>query len=285
MQSNTITGTVFDPSGAPAPFVALTVNPGGIPFGVGDMPGSGPNKALKSDASGHFEIHFNSPIRTAQSGNRREDYLFIGRDLAHNFATAVRIEPMTTNLDLHLEQGLTLSGSVQDAKGTRIKPATLTIRMTHDERLSTGGVSAAVDERGAFAFNALPLGRGYMLDVRASGFVPAEVEVGANQTETNSLQLAPITLQPADQRLEGVVVGPDSKPVPTVDVQAFAAGQRRAGGWTDAKGHFALMVGEGEYEVRVVPGNPLGSASAKAHSGDLNVVLKLGQDVITNDPR
>jgi hypothetical protein len=268
--SVTITGIVFDPSGAPAPGVTFLVTPGGAL-----------NQDLKSDAGGKFAVSWRPLQFPPGAGPQNIVYLLVGRDLEHNFATTVEVDEKTTNLDLHLQAGLALSGSVQDNEGAPVKTATLRLFMTAARSTAMIDPQAVqVDEQGAFRYSALPPGRAYRLNVTAPGFGNATAQVAETETQTARLQLPPIQLKPADQRLEGQVVGPDDKPMPGVTVRVNGPGQPSASAPTDANGHFALKVCEGMVRVMasVQPGAANGqflSGNVQAQAGDLNVVVKL----------
>lgn len=276
--ARTITGMVFDPSGAPAPGVEMSV-----------MPRSGLAQDLKSDAAGKFTLSWqplNLGFGAAAAGAAPTiEYSLVGRDLEHNFAATASIGEKATNMDLHLKAGLALSGSVQDNNGAAVNTATVRLMMTTLGSSSVmGGQPATVDEQGAFTFSALPQGRTYSLTVRAPGFGSTNVPVAASEMQTASLKLPPTKLKPMNKRLEGWVVGPDDKPVPGATVMVSGAGQAAADARTDANGHFALMVCEGTVRVTaMVPNNnpnnlngQLRASSVQAQSGDLDVVLKLG---------
>jgi len=289
--SLTITGTVFDPSGAPAPGVELFV-----------MPQGGFLQGLKAGAGGKFTLSW-QPFTPAIPD------ILVGRDWEHNFAATASIDDTTTNMDLHLKPGLVLSGSVQDNNGAAVKTVTVHLSILDGNwnqgfdgplapppapplGVQRGGWSTlvgqplpTVDEQGAFTYSALPQGEAYRLVVTAPGFGKASVPVSATETERASLILPPIKLKPADQRLEGWVVGLDDKPVPGASVRVIGTGmsmdgQPIASVLTDANGHFALKVCEGAVRITATAPNnikgQLRSNSVQAQSGDLDVVLKLG---------
>jgi hypothetical protein len=266
----TITGTVFDPSGAPAPGVEMSLMP------------RGQSQDSKSDAGGKFTVSW-PPVIAWMGMTPPVIELLVGRDLEHNFAATASVDENTTNMDLHLKAGLVLSGSVQDNNGAAVNTATVRLTLTTlSSRSAVGAQPATVDEQGAFTFSALPQGRAYDLTVTAPGFAFTNVLLAATGTQMASLKLPPIKLKPMNKRLEGWVVGPDDKPVPGAMVMVSGPGQATASARTDANGHFALMVCEGTIRVTaMVPINQnnngqLRSTSVQAHSGDLDVVLKLG---------
>ncbi len=266
----TITGTVFDPSGAPAPGVEMSLMP------------RGQSQDSKSDAGGKFTVSW-PPLIGWAGMVRPVIELLVGRDLEHHFAATASIDEKTTNMDLHLKAGLALSGSVQDNNGAAVNTATVRLTMTTlSSSSAVGPQPATVDEQGAFTFSALPQGRDYDLTVTAPGFAYTNVLVAATDTQTASLKLPPTRLKPKNKRLEGWVLGPDDKPVPGATVMVSGAGQAIDSAHTDANGHFALMVCEGTVRVTaMVPNNQttngqLRPSSVQAQSGDLDVVLKLG---------
>ncbi len=240
----TITGTVFDPSGAPAPGVEMSLMP------------RGQSQDSKSDAGGKFTVSW-PPVMMWIGGARPVIQLLVGRDLEHNFAATASVDENTTNRDLHLKAGLVLSGSVQDHNGAAVNTATVRLTMTIPSTSSAVGAQpATVDEQGAFTFSALPQGRAYDLTVTAPGFAYTNVLVAATDTQTASLKLPPTRLKPKNKRLEGWVMGPDDKPVPGATVMVSGAGQAIASAHTDANGHFALMVCEGTVHLTaMVPNN------------------------------
>jgi len=64
--------------------------------------------------------------------------------------------------------------------------------------------------------------------------------VPASDTATNRVALEPFELVPADQRVAGVVLDEDDKPVVRASVYSFGRKQPNINAQTDAKGHFSL---------------------------------------------
>ena len=270
----TITGTVFDPAGAPAPGVEVWVTPG-----------SSVLQEVKSDAGGRFTIPWQPVSVRAGTAIPAIESLLWGRDVEHNFAATVKIDEKTTNTDLHLQEGFTLSGSLLDANGAAAKTASVRIlMMTPPLGAVVNRQPATVNEQGVFTISALPRGRAYRLVVTAPGFGAPRAPLMSNETQTASLRMRPIQLKAADQRLEGKVVGPDDKPVPGAVVRAVGTIQPEDMARTDTNGHFALKVCEGQ--VRVMASAPAslantangrpGTGTVQTQAGDLNVVVKLG---------
>ena len=265
----TTSGTVFDPSGVPDPGVSLWLAPDRILLAPSSI---APDS--KSDANGKFSVSW-QPIQAW-------DFVFAARDLEHNYAAMVSIDRGTAYRDLHLQSGLTLSGSVQDSNGAILKNATVRVFFTAPGGLTETFIPrpVGVDEQGAFTFSALPRGQTYSVGAMAHGFGTSVVHLGADRTQTASLQLPPFQLKRADLPLEGQVVGPDGKPAPGTALRVSGEDQPTMTAGTDANGHFALKVCEGRVEVTasappIAGSSQFSTANVWAKGGDTNVVIKL----------
>lgn len=189
-----VKGTLFDPSGAPAPGVLMCVLPVGTP-----------ESDFKSDAAGQFTVFlqalpFGGPPPGYQGswGAPIPEFFLLARDLEHNLVALVQIQKDATNLDAHLQPGLALSGSFVDGQGAPVKTATLRLD-AYPSPMWPAFIrpELTVDEHGAFGCRALPRSHVYYLTVIAPGFEFFRMELGTNQTQTTSLQLPPIRLEPA----------------------------------------------------------------------------------------
>jgi len=164
----TLMGTVFDPSGSAVPGADLVVAQVIKSRSVGVR---GPSKVSKSDAQGKFAITWQSLDLGPSLPPKSSGYWLIGRDLAHGFAAAVKFDwnyrGDVTMVDLHLRPGFTLSGSVQDSKGSALKTAMvqLYIRPEDGSRSTSPDWETPTDDRGSFSFTALPPGYDYHLSV------------------------------------------------------------------------------------------------------------------------
>ena len=277
----TTSGRVLSPAGAPVAGVLLAIEPG-----------SGMNMELKSDAEGKFSITWQeqnamslpvataTPARGAPAAMRHS---LVGRDLEHHWAAAVAVDDQTTNVDLPLQEALTISGSVQDPDGGPVKNATVRAILFSGTAsgLIGGPQPATVDAHGAFSVGVLPPGQQYSLSVTAPGYGFATQRVQPDETQTNRLLLPPFTLKVANLKLAGQVVDADGQPVAGVRVTLQGDGQTPGSAITDAKGHFAYdSVCQGEVVLSVASrnrrgGRPSYQGRAQARGGDTNVVVKL----------
>ncbi len=274
------TGTVFGPSGAPAPGVSLSV-----------LPSMGTDLPIKSDANGRFTLKWE--VRPARTDGLPAKSWLLGRDAAHHLASIVELTASTTNLDLRLRAALTLSGSVRDTEGKPVTNAVLYLAQCPDgaqtrsflERLNTLLLLERLDkldEQGSFSFSALPQGVRYNLGVIADGYGTADQDVSAYDTRTANLQLPAIVLKIANLQLAGRVIGLDGKPSWGAHVALSVDGQPPSMmTQTTADGRFMFkQVCEGAVEVRAQspPGSGLAgivAGTVQAHAGDTNVVVKL----------
>jgi len=260
----TLTGTVYDSSGNPAVGASVVVTPSWGAVGT-----------AKTDASGDYSVNWQS-----QPGMRDVKYYVIARDVGRNLAA---IEPMGTNktsVILRLQPGLSISGTVQDAKGTPLTRANINLN------IMAGNMGGMVDYQpirmnsdGTFTIPGLPMGQQYMVYVTASGYGSARKNVEKSQSRTNSIQLTPFKLKTADRLLAGQVLGADDKPLAGAQVNINGNGQPNGNVRTDENGHFKFKVCDGP--ITIFAYSPSGggrnnSANWQARGGDTNVVVKMG---------
>jgi protocatechuate 3,4-dioxygenase beta subunit len=256
-------GTVFDPSGKPASGVTFAVWRSANPF-----------RTYSSDEHGKYRMRWQDPGVDIKS-------VLVARDLEHNFAATHDLKASTAKLNMHLQPGCTLSGSVQDADGQPLTNAMVSLDMTLNYAAAELA-KAQVDTNGLFSFNALPRRGEYTLAVTATGY-------GSATTKTNfaksgqAIQL-PYKLTLANLQIAGTVLGPDGRPVPGMTVNTWVQNQMPVtSAVTDANGHFVFnYVAKGPIRVivrqRLVTRDGLYCNSfVDAMGGDTNIVLKLAQ--------
>ena len=132
---------------------------------------------------------------------------------------------------------------MENGGGAGLKTAAVALTMSNLREYSDIGVKPVqVDDQGKFTLRALPRGRDYKLTVSAPGFASRQILVGQDQWETATLQLPPVRLQAADQKLEGVVLWLGGNPAPSGFVTAVAEDPNLlpVTTRTDPAGHFAL---------------------------------------------
>ena len=279
----TLMGTVFDPSGSAVPDTDLVV---AQVIKSRSVAVRGPAKRSKCGADGKFAITWQSLDLGAHPNGG--GYWLVGRDLAHGFAAAVKFgwNPRgdVTMVDLHLQPGFNLSGSVQDSKGAALKTAMvqLYIRPEDGSRSTSPDWDIPTDGLGSFSFTALPTGYDYRLRVMTPGYGSTNLSVSAAQTQAARLKLPTIMLKSANQRVEGLVLDVDRKPIAKAQVQLTGPEQFPQTADTDANGHF-IFNGVSDRRVTVYADNPNiteegihpHGGGASTHGGDLNVVVQL----------
>ena len=80
------------------------------------------------------------------------------------------------------------------------------------------GSPVRADAEGRFEIKALPPGRQYSINTSAKGFGQDQRNVPASDTATNRVELEPFQLEVADQRIAGVVLDDNDKPVASASV-------------------------------------------------------------------
>jgi hypothetical protein len=199
-------------------------------------------------------------------------------------AATLELDETTTNIDLHLQKGFTLSGFVQDIYGTPLTNAIASLSMTLNGQTGELGKTQS-NAKGSFLFNALSPEGDYSLDVTAGGFGSvSRWRMQFTDLQSHSLQLPPIQLKLANLQLAGTVVGPDDKPIPEVYVRIYGPdqfyGQEEMLDATnsDAGGNFLFKPVAGEpIRVAAVTGQGDQSmiGSIQVQGGDTNVLLKI----------
>ena len=262
--SQTLTGTVSDASGKPAVGARVLVTP---TFGMEDT--------AKTDANGEYSVNWQ-----AQPGMQGAKYFAIARDVERNLAAIEAIGTNKTRVDLRLGPGLSISGTVQDAKGAPLSRANINLNMMAG---NMGGMvdyqAIKVNTDGTFIIPALPMGQQYMVYVTATGYGSVRKNVGKTQSQTNSIQLSPFKLKAADRLLAGQVLGADGKPLSGVQVNINGNGQPNGFMRTDAAGHFTFKVCSGPITIFAYSPSGAGrnnSANWQARGGETNVVVKMG---------
>jgi hypothetical protein len=216
-----IAGTVRDPSGAPSGGVDMSL------LGVRPRALSG-----QTDSEGKYE--FNWQELSAVSGT----YSLMARDLKHGLAAIHPVDTKTTNLDLSLQEGLTLSTQVKDRSGRAVLTALGMVEISL-ERQSIGLSPDPImtDPQGRLLFTALPQGQRYEVYVEASGYTDVSLHAKAEDTKTNLLELTPCVLGRTDLEVSGLVLGVLGEPVAGIELSLSAprSGKRTT---TDSNGRF-----------------------------------------------
>jgi hypothetical protein len=264
-----MSGTVYDPAGAPAPGVYVTV-----------QPSMGRNRTVRSDAGGNY-------TNTWQVLGIKA--VLFARDLEHNLAVVTDVAATNTHLDLHLRPGLTLTGAVRDAAGRPLTNASVQVIYAtgHAWTQLSPPPPTNVNARGEFTLDALPPDSAYRVKVAAAGYGPAQILLSTNETHTRQVRLPVQVLQVPDRQVAGRVVDADGKPCWGCEVRATLPGDMDTLGGsvhTDASGHFVIKpVAAGPLYVRaMLPAglnNPryLGG-HLEVQGGDTNIVVTLGLD-------
>ena len=141
-----------------------------------------------------------------------------------NLAAIQAFDALPTNLDLTLQPGIMLSGSVD----TKADPISNTVVAIH---ILAGNFydmvqqhPIRVDTQGRFTIPALPQGREYRFfdGISAKGYGTAAGQVDAGTTKTNHYEFPPFVLKRTDRILAGKVLGPAGQPLAGATVELTA---------------------------------------------------------------
>ena len=262
--SPTISGVVRQPDGQPA---------AGMPVQLVGRFGSR-NEPLQTDADGKFELDWN-PGQFA--GQNDSTMCVLVRDAEHNLAVAQDIDEETTNLDLKLAPGLTLSGRVE-AGGKPLTNATAQLVFWSGRSGAWLQGLARTNTPGRYEIPALPPGRKYGVTVSAPGYGQKQLFNLDISADPGRQELDPVELTLANLKLAGQVLDADDQPVADCNVQLNGDGQPSAQARTDHDGRFVFAhVCEGSARIFANGQGAFGNISAEG--GDTNVVLRLGQNI------
>lgn len=264
LQTNkTISGTVVDPEGHPAPNLRVTA--------IASARGQ-----ARTDAQGRFTL---SLTHSAFLGSPDQSFngVLVVCDPVRNLAATVNLTEDSANVILKLEPGLVLAGRALDDAGRGVTNAYLDL-IFRAERLGMSlGPTFPVDAEGRFEIKGLPRRSGYRVNARAQGFGQEYRNVEAGETDVTRVDLEPFHLPIADQRVAGMVVDAEDKPVVGASVSASGERQSHQSARTDAEGWFSferLCAGT----VTLSAQSPLNRNFGRitAESGDTNVVIRMG---------
>jgi hypothetical protein len=254
-----ISGRILDPEGKPAAKVRVYL----FPHSSGER---------QTDGEGKFTITSN-PQRFGGMENPQE--VLLARDVTRNLAAAMELEDNATNAELKLAPGLTLAGRVLDVAGKPISNAQVQMVFWTERMGSWVGTPARCDAEGNYEVNALPPGRRYGLNASAKGYGQDSRTIETPETDSGTTKVEPFELQVADQRIAGVVVDSDDKPVARAHIYTYGQKQPNLNAQTDNKGQFAFSnVCSGPIQVSASANR--GYANATVQAGDTNVTIRLG---------
>jgi uncharacterized GH25 family protein len=255
-----VTGTVADPEGKPATKVL-----------VGLFPSFSPTEK-QTDSEGRFTLPFN-PGQFGPMGATQP--IVVARDLSRNLAAALDLEEGATNARVRLEPALTLTSRITDPNGKPLTNGQVQALFHTERMLSTLGVPVRVDAEGRFEIKGLPPGRQYTVKASAKGFGQEQRNVPASDTATNRVELEPFELAPANQRIAGVVLDEDDKPVVRASIYSYGPKQPNVNAQTDAKGQFSMeKVCAGTIQLSANSQRG-GYANVTTEGGDTNIVIRI----------
>ena len=276
-----IAGIVRDPSGVAAYGVHVTFHPGQYP--VTPQP-----TEVTTDENGRYDMTIRQDSRGFGfwDGPINSTNFVMARDLERNLSVIQEFDKIPNNLDLTLQPGITISGSVKDTDGKPITSASVELRILSGHSITkVVEQPIKVDDQGSFSVPALPQGREYYFfdGIKAKGYGVGGGRLKAEDTKTNHYEFPAFVLKQADRKLAGQVLGRDSKPVVGARVDISGQGQLP---WrnikTDNHGHFSFdEVCAGEVKVNASYYNSPDFSNredgdVKAQGGDTNVILRLG---------
>ncbi len=227
-----------------------------------------------SDASGKFDF----PWDTSFPGRPVMAVIFVAREPLRNLVQALDIDEDTGPLDLKLQPGAIVTGTVLNQAGQPLPGATarvlvrvakMSVRLGWDE-LATAGPD------GVFEFKAVPPEREYTVEVTADGYGKHSISLAALGPQEKRHDIGQVKLAPSNLSISGLVVDPNEEPVAGVEISAYGEGQPDLQSVrTDAQGRFTIKgVSPGSIRLMVNPRGPsslYGYTQAEAGATDVRI--------------
>jgi protocatechuate 3,4-dioxygenase beta subunit len=262
-KGNSIEGTVLGTNGKPAEGFEVQIFPN---YGMAR------NAKTKTDANGKYKILINRQFM-ANNGTP----CVVVRDVEKNLAAAKDIEEDEKTIDLQLQPGLTISGSVQNEKGEPLTNAIphVVFWFGNSGMWLDQNSPPKVDAKGRFSVRALPRGRAYSVGVKADGYGSGDSNKEEMEESSTNYEAPVFTLKEAKLKIEGIVLDSDDKPVSGANVYTYGQGQPNVSALTKADGRFKFKsMCEGSVQISASKNSEYGNV--RAEGGDTNVVLTLG---------
>jgi protocatechuate 3,4-dioxygenase beta subunit len=203
-----LSGTVRDASGASAAGVVVSFHPG-------SFPGAPYYSETKTDAKGHYQLTLR--LDSPSGGSWINPYhtgFVLARDLNRNLAAYETFEDIPNHLDLSLQPGISITGTVKDPQGAPVPTAQVILRFQLVQPFDLVEPQAILaDSQGAFLFAALPQGLEYELNwVTAPGYGDyASPPLRPEATHTRRYEFTNIVLTPAKLQKSGIVKEPEGE--------------------------------------------------------------------------
>jgi hypothetical protein len=257
-----IKGIVRDSAGVPAANIQVKI------FPAGDQD--------KTDKEGRYSLKWQFYNR----GARDPIPCVIARDFKRNLAALSDISERVTNVDLTLKPGLSVGGLVFDPTGRPIANAILHLSLMGVKRGGSwiDSSSNTCDINGHFEITAIPAEvweeRRYYVDASADGYGSTNAEVPQDDFESNHMELPPIVLKVADQRVAGQVVFEDGKPAYGVQLTVTGDGQQFLTTTSSINGSFVFnSICEGSLSIYAF--SPAVCGRILTISGETNALITL----------
>jgi beta-lactamase regulating signal transducer with metallopeptidase domain len=207
------------------------------------------------------------------------EYFFpMARHQELNLAAMVTITEPTEVVNIILEPGLTLTGTIQDPNGLPIPKAKVGLTL-HTQASAPGfGCGTPVedvltDDKGRYEFKALPQKQDWIIHASADGYWQNKIETGTINRTKDSEEIDAIILKKPTLSVSGIVIDGEGKAVANIPVTLWGDGQPDLRTETDIQGKFRFeKVCPGSINISAKNKTLFGTIETQGGAKDVKIV-------------
>ncbi len=272
-----ITGIVRDEAGNPLAGVQVAVMPMG-------------RSETTTDASGKFEVAWDpTPFPSAQNLT----VVLVARDVARNLAGSTDLDEQAGNLDIKLQPGVTVTGTVVNEEGKPLPGTGIRIMLNGPRWRASFRMKEIITTGpdGVFEIKTLAPDREYTITATADGYGRQNISVNTSGLKENRHDAGQLKLPLANLSVTGIVVDANDQPIAGANVRAsYDGGEPYSNeAQTDTDGKFIIKgLSPGMIRLMADSGRltrAFGSARVESGTTDVRIVVSARGSVQSYMPR
>lgn len=228
--------------------------------------------SYSAQCDGYSPSRVNDQVLVTKGQTSRVDILFD------------RKRPVSEAVTSAVRRRLIYAGKVTDTDGQAIPAARVALWIAKPDALWPFGPEVLADAHGRYQVKAVPP-EDDQFDCRAfvnaAGYGSAQFRpISVKSKQGTTVEMERVSLKPANLSISGIVVYADGKPAAGLPVFLHGSDQPDQTTATDASGRFVFdRICEGRLRLQAsFDSHPGGSGVLRAHGGDQNVKIVLGEE-------